>query len=97
MLKSPHYAREINPVQPAVMCVSVSCCHRPQGETAMDTLRQWQRTYSRELDQDTRQECVATEKLLRKALAGGGEAFLFFILFIFLPYHVHDSRFKELY
>lgn len=46
-----------------------------QGATAMDTLRQWQRTYSQELDQDTKQECIATEKLLRKALAGGGEAF----------------------
>lgn len=31
--------------------------------------------YSRELDQETRQKCVTTEKLLRKALAGGGEAF----------------------
>nr|XP_020446622.1 LOW QUALITY PROTEIN: tonsoku-like protein [Monopterus albus] len=47
-----------------------------KGETAMDTLRQWQRTYSRELDQDTRQECIATERLLRKALAGGGPAAL---------------------
>ncbi|XP_070776908.1 tonsoku-like protein [Enoplosus armatus] len=42
-----------------------------KGDTAMDTLRQWQRTYSRELDRDTKQECVATERLLRKALAGG--------------------------
>ncbi|XP_069008460.1 tonsoku-like protein isoform X1 [Embiotoca jacksoni] len=42
-----------------------------KGDTAMDTLRQWQRTYSRELDKDARQECVATERLLRKALAGG--------------------------
>nr|XP_033497866.1 tonsoku-like protein [Epinephelus lanceolatus] len=42
-----------------------------KGDTAMDTLRQWQRTYSRELDQDTKQECMATERLLRKALAGG--------------------------
>ncbi|KAF3845373.1 hypothetical protein F7725_008536 [Dissostichus mawsoni] len=41
----------------------------------MDTLRHWQRTYSRELDQDTKQECMATERLLRKALSGGGEAF----------------------
>lgn len=45
-----------------------------QGDTAMDTLRQWQRMYSREVDQDTKQECMATERLLRKALAGGGEA-----------------------
>ncbi|XP_029316486.1 tonsoku-like protein [Cottoperca gobio] len=42
-----------------------------KGNSAMDTLRQWQRTYSRELDQDTKQECIATERLLRKALAGG--------------------------
>ncbi|KAL6105552.1 tonsl [Pungitius sinensis] len=42
-----------------------------KGDTAMDTLRKWQRTYSRELDQDTKQECVTTETLLRKALAGG--------------------------
>ena len=38
----------------------------------MDTLRHWQRTYSRELDRDARQDCAATEELLRKALAGGG-------------------------
>ncbi|XP_072221759.1 tonsoku-like protein [Leuresthes tenuis] len=42
-----------------------------RGETPMDTLRQWQRTYSRELDEETRKECAATEKLLKKALAGG--------------------------
>ncbi|XP_034015385.1 tonsoku-like protein isoform X2 [Thalassophryne amazonica] len=42
-----------------------------KGETAMDTLRMWRRMYSRELDEDTKQECTATEKLLRKALAGG--------------------------
>lgn len=57
----------------------------------MDTLRQWQRMYSRELDDQTNQECAATEKIIRKALAGGGEAccccclfFLFFYLLIFL-------------
>ncbi|XP_059210047.1 tonsoku-like protein [Centropristis striata] len=42
-----------------------------KGDSAMDTLRQWQRTYSRELDQETKQECMATERLLRRALAGG--------------------------
>lgn len=47
-----------------------------QGDTAMDTLRHWQKTYSRELDQETKQECAATERLLRKAVAGGGEAFV---------------------
>ncbi len=46
-----------------------------QGDTAIDTLRQWQRMYSRELDQEAKQECIATEKLLRKAISGGGEAF----------------------
>lgn len=46
-----------------------------QGDTAIDTLRWWQREYSRELDQETRQESVAMEKLLRKALVGEGEAF----------------------
>uniref|UniRef100_A0A665WJR5 Tonsoku-like protein n=1 Tax=Echeneis naucrates TaxID=173247 RepID=A0A665WJR5_ECHNA len=42
-----------------------------KGQTAADTLRQWQRTYSRELDRETKDECVITEKLLKKALAGG--------------------------
>ncbi|XP_041667769.1 tonsoku-like protein [Cheilinus undulatus] len=42
-----------------------------KGDTAMDTLHQWMRTYRRELDQDTKQECIATERLLRKALTGG--------------------------
>ncbi|XP_027857210.1 tonsoku-like protein isoform X1 [Xiphophorus couchianus] len=42
-----------------------------KGETPMDTLRLWQRTYRRELDEETRQECLCTEKLLRKAAAGG--------------------------
>lgn len=51
------------------------CCFQSQGDTALDTLHQWQRMYSRELDQETRQKCATTEKLLRKALAGGGEAF----------------------
>ncbi|KAJ3613544.1 hypothetical protein NHX12_019791 [Muraenolepis orangiensis] len=42
-----------------------------KGEAPLDTLRHWQRTYSRELDRDARQECTVTEKLLRRALAGG--------------------------
>uniref|UniRef100_A0A3B3YPU3 NF-kappa-B inhibitor-like protein 2 n=1 Tax=Poecilia mexicana TaxID=48701 RepID=A0A3B3YPU3_9TELE len=42
-----------------------------QGETPMDTLRHWQRTYRKELDEEARQECLCTEKLLRKAAAGG--------------------------
>uniref|UniRef100_A0A1A8BW02 NF-kappa-B inhibitor-like protein 2 n=1 Tax=Nothobranchius kadleci TaxID=1051664 RepID=A0A1A8BW02_NOTKA len=41
------------------------------GETPSDTLRHWQKMYSRELDKETRQECLITEKLLRKALSRG--------------------------
>lgn len=43
-----------------------------KGETAMDTLCLWQRMYRREVDRDTKQECAATERLLRKASAGLG-------------------------
>ncbi|MEQ2197849.1 hypothetical protein XENOCAPTIV_004130 [Xenoophorus captivus] len=39
----------------------------------MDTLHHWQRTYRRELDEETRQECLCTERLLKKAVAGGDE------------------------
>ncbi|XP_056152247.1 tonsoku-like protein [Lampris incognitus] len=42
-----------------------------KGETPMDTLHQWQRMYRRELDQETREECAATERLLKKSLSGG--------------------------
>ncbi|XP_015240634.1 PREDICTED: tonsoku-like protein [Cyprinodon variegatus] len=42
-----------------------------KGETPMDTLRHWQRTYRRELDEETRQECLLTERLLKKSAAGG--------------------------
>ncbi|MED6294228.1 hypothetical protein CHARACLAT_018863, partial [Characodon lateralis] len=45
-----------------------------KGETPMDTLRHWQRTYRRELDEETRQECLCTERLLKKAVAGGVSA-----------------------
>ncbi|KAM9777573.1 tonsoku-like protein [Neosynchiropus ocellatus] len=41
-----------------------------KGETAIDTLRHWQRTYSKELDHEAKLDCSATEKLLKKALAG---------------------------
>ncbi|XP_029972511.1 tonsoku-like protein [Salarias fasciatus] len=41
-----------------------------KGEAARDTLLQWQRTYSRELDQETRLECRETERLLRRAASG---------------------------
>ncbi|XP_031436536.1 tonsoku-like protein isoform X2 [Clupea harengus] len=43
-----------------------------KGETPLDSLRQWFKTYNRELDADARQECASTEKLLRRAMAGGG-------------------------
>lgn len=45
--------------------------HNSKGETASDTLRRWQKTYSRELDQETRLECRETERLLRRAASGG--------------------------
>lgn len=44
-----------------------------QGDKPLDTLRQWRKTYSRDLDQETLYECVETEKILKRALAGGGE------------------------
>lgn len=42
-----------------------------KGDTALDSLRQWFNTYSRELDSEAKQECAVTEKLLRRAMAGG--------------------------
>ncbi|XP_075874083.1 tonsoku-like protein [Nelusetta ayraudi] len=42
-----------------------------KGQTASDTLRQWRQTYGRELDHETRQECAATERLLKKAMTRG--------------------------
>ncbi|XP_065109970.1 tonsoku-like protein [Paramisgurnus dabryanus] len=41
-----------------------------KGHTPLDTLRQWYNTYSRQLDQETKQECLETEKLLKRALSG---------------------------
>ncbi|KAJ7989205.1 hypothetical protein DPEC_G00317090 [Dallia pectoralis] len=41
-----------------------------KGETSLDSLRQWQRMYSRELDQEAKQELSCTEKLLIRARAG---------------------------
>ncbi|TSO25206.1 Tonsoku-like protein [Bagarius yarrelli] len=41
-----------------------------KGDKPLDTLRQWIKTYGHELDQETRQDCSETEKLLKKALAG---------------------------
>ncbi|KAI5616670.1 tonsoku-like protein, partial [Silurus asotus] len=41
-----------------------------KGDKPLDTLRQWLKTYGRELDQETRQDCSETEKLLKRALAG---------------------------
>ncbi|XP_028853373.1 tonsoku-like protein [Denticeps clupeoides] len=42
-----------------------------RGETPLDSLHQWLKMYSRELDSETKQECAATEKMLRLALSGG--------------------------
>ena len=62
------------------MCLGLTLCvcvpPLPQSETPLDSLRLWQRMYSRHLDQEARQECTITEHLLRRALAGGGEASL---------------------
>ncbi|KAJ8289356.1 hypothetical protein GJAV_G00000360 [Gymnothorax javanicus] len=41
-----------------------------KGQTPLDTLRLWLQTYSRHLDQETRQECAETETALRSAAAG---------------------------
>ncbi|ROJ78833.1 Tonsoku-like protein [Anabarilius grahami] len=41
-----------------------------KGNTPLDTLRQWFKTYSRQLDQETKQDCLETEKLLKRALSG---------------------------
>uniref|UniRef100_A0A673MI92 Tonsoku-like protein n=1 Tax=Sinocyclocheilus rhinocerous TaxID=307959 RepID=A0A673MI92_9TELE len=41
-----------------------------KGHTALDTLRQWFKTYSRQLDQETKQECLETEKLIKRAVSG---------------------------
>lgn len=44
-----------------------------QGDKPLDTLRKWLKTYGRELDQETRQNCFETEKFLKRALTGEGE------------------------
>lgn len=54
---------------------TITVFFKSQGFNALDTLHQWQRTYSRELDHEAKQACIATERLLRKALSGGGKAF----------------------
>ncbi|XP_051503112.1 tonsoku-like protein [Myxocyprinus asiaticus] len=47
---------------------SVTVCNS-KGHTPLDTLRQWFKNYSRELDQETKQECLETEKLIKRALS----------------------------
>ncbi|XP_072545535.1 tonsoku-like protein [Salminus brasiliensis] len=47
-----------------------------KGDKPLDSLRQWQKTYSRDLDHDTQRECTETEKLLKRAQAGGVAAAL---------------------
>ncbi|XP_056332374.1 tonsoku-like protein [Danio aesculapii] len=41
-----------------------------KGHTPLDTLRQWFKTYSGQLDPETTQECLETEKLIKRALSG---------------------------
>ncbi|XP_060790341.1 tonsoku-like protein [Neoarius graeffei] len=41
-----------------------------KGDKPLDTLRQWIKTYGRELDQEAQQDCSETEKLLKRALTG---------------------------
>lgn len=41
-----------------------------KGHTPLDTLRQWFKTYSGQLDPETKQECLETEKLIKRALSG---------------------------
>ncbi|KAI1895045.1 hypothetical protein AGOR_G00102230 [Albula goreensis] len=43
-----------------------------KGETPQDSLRLWLRMYSTHLDQETRQECTLTERVLKRAAAGKG-------------------------
>lgn len=62
------------PEEPNNLFIVYMFYFQSQGYTALDTLQKWQRTYSRELDQEARQACISTERLLRKALAEGGEA-----------------------
>ncbi|KAI4889200.1 hypothetical protein NFI96_012968 [Prochilodus magdalenae] len=45
-----------------------------KGETPLDSLRQWRKTYGRELDQETERECVETEKFLKRTKSGGAAA-----------------------
>ncbi|XP_055656353.1 LOW QUALITY PROTEIN: tonsoku-like protein [Falco peregrinus] len=41
-----------------------------RGLTPLGTLEEWASTYSKELDQETRQQCWAAERLLREVAAG---------------------------
>lgn len=40
--------------------------------TPLGTLEEWVSTYSKELDQETRQRCRAAERLLKETAAGRG-------------------------
>lgn len=44
-----------------------------QGHSPLETLQQWVKLYSRDLDSETRQKATAMERLLRAASAGRGE------------------------
>ncbi|TRY91787.1 hypothetical protein DNTS_021911 [Danionella cerebrum] len=41
-----------------------------KGRTPLDSLREWFKTYSRELDSETKQNCLETEKLIKRVLSG---------------------------
>uniref|UniRef100_A0A8C2KX62 Tonsoku-like protein n=1 Tax=Cyprinus carpio TaxID=7962 RepID=A0A8C2KX62_CYPCA len=62
-----------------------------KGHTPLDTLRQWFKTYSRQLDQETKQECLETEKLIKRALSGDGEEISITDLFCNIPSDHSDS------
>uniref|UniRef100_A0A8C4UFX7 Tonsoku-like protein n=1 Tax=Falco tinnunculus TaxID=100819 RepID=A0A8C4UFX7_FALTI len=48
-----------------------------RGLTPLGTLEEWASTYSKELDQETRQQCWAAERLLREVAAGRAPPQLF--------------------
>ncbi|KAL4624199.1 tonsoku-like protein [Arapaima gigas] len=71
-----HDALSCGHFQVARLLVERGACvtlRNSKGETPLDCLRHWLRMYSRELDQDTRQECAQTERLLKKAASRTGE------------------------
>uniref|UniRef100_A0A8C1S8S0 Tonsoku-like protein n=1 Tax=Cyprinus carpio TaxID=7962 RepID=A0A8C1S8S0_CYPCA len=66
-----------------------------KGHTPLDTLRQWFKTYSRQLDQETKQECLETEKLIKRALSGDGEEISITDLFCNMDSQLFDAECSE--